>query len=93
MSSFESWSRESVAWVCARPSRSTRIAAWLVLGLVLMAIVIVLLPLALFVVAMAVAGLLIRTALGLGERLTRPNGLLDGRRNVRVISPADPDRR
>ncbi|CAG0962243.1 hypothetical protein PHYC_00790 [Phycisphaerales bacterium] len=89
MSTIRSWSGGASSWAATRPSRRARLGAFALLAAGTLLGLIVLVPLMLLGAMVAILGflyVLIRRVL-VGAR--EPNGALDGRRNVRVIDPAE----
>lgn len=86
---FRSASSGATAWANARPSLLARLLSFIVLAILAVVVGLILLPVLVIGILLGLTTILARS-LGIARR---PNGLLDGRRNVRVIQPgaAPPD--
>lgn len=68
-----------------RPTLPGRLLLWAVVSLAVVLVFIIVLPLLVIVGAVTIAGLAVALARRALTRAQAPNGVLDGRRNVRVI--------
>jgi hypothetical protein len=72
-----------------RPSLPARIAFAVAGLLILLLAIVILIPLLLLAAVALLAGVAVVAASRMLRSLRNPNGVLDGRRNVRVILPPD----
>lgn len=87
---IRTWSVRTLSWVGSRPNMLERAIAMVVFVLLCAALLILLLPLLVIGALVAAAFGLRATARTILGAARRPNGLLDGRRNVRVVDPSQP---
>ncbi|GJQ29428.1 MAG: hypothetical protein HBSAPP03_13120 [Phycisphaerae bacterium] len=81
------WSRHAAAWSSSRPSWIARVAARLILMVAVLLAVVLFVPLVVLALVVGAAWLVGRGLARAFSAAQRPNGPLDGRRNVRVVAP------
>lgn len=81
------WGGKATSWATTRPSFVARLASWMVIAVLLIVLAVVMLPIAVIAIVLVVLWLVARALRRLFSVARQPNGPLDGRRNVRVVTP------
>lgn len=81
------WGGQATSWATSRPSFLARLASWVLIAVLLVVLAVVMLPIAVLAIVLVVLWLVARALRRLFSVAKQPNGPLDGRRNVRVVTP------
>lgn len=81
------WGGQATSWAGSRPSFLARLASWVLIAVLLVVLAVVMLPIAVIAIVLVVLWLVARALRRLFSAAKQPNGPLDGRRNVRVVTP------